>query len=74
MGRLMGVGTHDPIPMVRGAAPEVNVRIAHPSQNAIYEWKRRSEPSLPQAEILNALLICHGNICTSPLAEALPPS
>lgn len=41
--------------------------------NAVHEWRRRlsGEPALPPAPIGTVLVLCHGNICRSPFAEAL---
>lgn len=41
--------------------------------NAIHEWRRRlsGEPALPPPPIRSVLVLCHGNICRSPLAAAL---
>jgi protein-tyrosine phosphatase len=40
--------------------------------NAFHEWRRqlRGEPALPAAPIRKVLVLCHGNICRSPFAEA----
>ena len=41
--------------------------------NALHELRRRwrGEPGLPPGEIRHLLVICQGNICRSPFAEAL---
>ncbi len=41
--------------------------------NVLHEWRRRlgGEPALPAAPIRSVLVLCHGNICRSPLAAAL---
>jgi protein-tyrosine phosphatase len=39
----------------------------------MHEWRRRTagEPRLPPMEAPRILVLCHGNICRSPFAEAL---
>ena len=41
--------------------------------NALHEWSRQlgGEPALLAAPIRSVLVLCHGNICRSPLAAAL---
>ncbi len=41
--------------------------------NALHEWQRllTGEPALPGPPIRSILVLCHGNICRSPFAEAL---
>lgn len=48
-------------------------RSAEARQDARHELRRRlrGEPGLPGASVRRALVLCHGNICRSPFAEAL---
>jgi protein-tyrosine phosphatase len=41
--------------------------------DARHEWTRRlrGEPALPAGRLERVLVLCHGNICRSPFAEAL---
>jgi protein-tyrosine phosphatase len=42
-------------------------------REVLHEWRRRrrGEPPLPAPPVARALILCHGNICRSPFAEAL---
>jgi protein-tyrosine phosphatase len=42
-------------------------------RNLLHEWRRgrSGEPPLPAAPVRSVLVLCHGNICRSPFAEAL---
>ncbi len=48
------------------------VRSKAARRNAFHEWQRQlgGEPALPAAPIRSVLILCHGNICRSPFAEA----
>jgi protein-tyrosine phosphatase len=48
-------------------------RSAPARHDAIHEWRRRrhGEPPLPRGPIRRVVVLCHGNICRSPFAEAL---
>src|SRR6266404_712562 len=49
------------------------VRSPAARQDARHELRRRlrGEPGLPEGRLNRVLVLCHGNICRSPFAEAL---
>jgi low molecular weight protein-tyrosine phosphatase len=49
------------------------LRAAPARQDAVAELRRRlrGEPMLPEGPVRRVLVLCHGNICRSPFAEAL---
>ena len=49
------------------------LRSATAREDALHELRRRwrGEPVLPEGRVRRVLVVCHGNICRSPFAEAL---
>lgn len=56
---------------VRSVARLARSRAAR--HDALHEWRRRlgGPPALPAAPVSRVLVLCHGNICRSPYAEAV---